>query len=542
MIKRIMAGLVSGQYRLQVACAALLTAFYNGVFFSKLTAAFPLADNFLFVIAVGLVLFLAMSLVFTLLGGKYTTKPLLAAAMVTAASCGYFMSAYGVVIDATMLQNAVETDRAEVMGLINPNFIIRIILLGIVPGVIIWRWKIQYGTFKQEMISKLSVMALILVTGGIIMLLFSASFASFFREYKSVRYYANPIYPFYSVIKYVGDSSGQSVYPDKPEEVSGDAQIVEPYNGSHRPDRELVILVIGESARADRFQLNGYGRETNPRLSAEKDVVTFTHVTSCGTTTSVSVPCMFSILPREEFESDHIYTHENALNVLKREGVNVLWRDNNSSSKGVADHIEYQDFHKPDTNTLCDGECRDEGMLVGLQDYIAKHPTGDILIVLHQFGSHGPEYYKRYPQAHEFFKPTCKTNKLGDCSKEEITNAYDNTIRYTDDFLSKAIGFLKKNDEQFEAAMFYISDHGESLGEGGIYLHGMPYMIAPDEQKHVAAILWTGTYFDVSADLLQSRKDTEFSHDNIYCTLMSMFEVETRDCKPEQSMFFGGVK
>ncbi|MCB0321558.1 MAG: sulfatase-like hydrolase/transferase, partial [Bdellovibrionales bacterium] len=229
---------------------------------------------------------------------------------------------------------------------------------------------------------------------------------------------------------------------------------------------------------------------------------------------------------------------ENALDVLKRHGVNILWRDNNSSSKGVADRVEFQDFRTPDHNPVCDIECRDEGMLFGLEDYIDSHPVGDVLIILHPMGSHGPEYYKRYPAAKEFFRPTCKTNELANCSHEELVNTYDNTIRYTDDFLKKVIDFIDSKYPEQETAMFYIGDHGESLGENGLYLHGMPFMVAPSAQTHVPAMVWTGKNFDFPIESIAKNKLNSYSHDNIYCTLLSVFEVQTSDCKPEDNMFF----
>jgi lipid A ethanolaminephosphotransferase len=168
-------------------------------------------------------------------------------------------------------------------------------------------------------------------------------------------------------------------------------------------------------------------------------------------------------------------------------------------------------------------------MLAGLQDYIDKHAEGDILIVLHQMGSHGPAYYKRYPEAFRVFTPTCESSQLDECSQEEISNAYDNTIVYTDHFLAEVISLLKNNDEHFETAMFYASDHGESLGEGGVYLHGMPYWIAPGSQTAVSMILWFGPNFDdVDAEDVRAVIDTPLTHDNIFHTLLGLFEIHSQ--------------
>jgi lipid A ethanolaminephosphotransferase len=206
-----------------------------------------------------------------------------------------------------------------------------------------------------------------------------------------------------------------------------------------------------------------------------------------------------------------------------------LWRDNNSDSKGVAVRGVYEDFKTSLMNPACDEvECRDEGLLHGLQQHIDAQ-KGDILIVLHQMGNHGPAYYKRYPKAFEHFTPVCRTNDLGSCTSQEIINAYDYAILYTDYLLSKVIDLLKKNDDRFETAMLYVSDHGESLGEYGVYLHGMPYALAPDAQKHVPAVMWIGKHMkhDFRLDGMEERRMRRWSHDNIFSTLLGLFEIET---------------
>jgi lipid A ethanolaminephosphotransferase len=284
---------------------------------------------------------------------------------------------------------------------------------------------------------------------------------------------------------------------------------------------------VGEAGRTDHFSINGYGRQTNPLLEKE-DVISFTDISSCGTTTAVSVPCMFSIYNRQEFDDVKGKNVENVLDVIHHTGASVLWRENNSNSKKVASRVTYEEYRTSKKNTLCeDGECRDEGMLVGLQEYIDSRGKGDIFIVLHQLGSHGPAYYRRYPLRFEKFIPTCTSNQLEECSVEEIVNTYDNTILYTDYFLSKAIALLKNNDKHFATAMVYMSDHGESLGENGVYLHGLPYFFAPRSQKQVASIFWFGQRYRVDREALRQRAGLAYSHDNIFHTLLGMMDIET---------------
>jgi len=238
---------------------------------------------------------------------------------------------------------------------------------------------------------------------------------------------------------------------------------------------------------------------------------------------------MFSHLTREQYSHAKGKNMSNVLDVINHAGVEVLWRDNNSDSKGVADRIDFEDFRDENKNPICDPECRDEGMLIGLQDYINERSEKDILVVLHTMGSHGPAYHKRYPEAFEVFTPACLTNQLNECSDKQINNAYDNTIVYADYVMAKTLELLKNNASDRDTAMFYISDHGESLGEKGVYLHGMPYFMAPQEQIHVPAIMWFDKRFGeaVNAEALGSTVNLTLSHDNLFHTLLGMMRVST---------------
>ncbi len=261
---------------------------------------------------------------------------------------------------------------------------------------------------------------------------------------------------------------------------------------------------------------------------SKESLFNFTNMTSCGTSTAISVPCMFSILGSYDFSTSNADYTENILDILHKAGVNVLWRDNNSSSKGVANRVTAEDYRDPSINPVCDIECRDTGMLEGLQSYIDKQKEGDILIVLHSMGNHGPAYYKRYTKDFEVFKPACQTAQLEDCSVEEINNAYDNAILYTDYFLSQSIQLLKQNSGKFNTALLYASDHGESLGENGVYLHGLPNFIAPEAQTHVPAFLWLSDNFqNVDRSAIRRKADSALSHDNFFHTLLGLFEVKT---------------
>jgi len=293
-------------------------------------------------------------------------------------------------------------------------------------------------------------------------------------------------------------------------------------------DKNILIMVVGETARAKSFHLNGYARNTTPELE-QLDVLSFKNVSSCGTATGISLPCMFSDLSHDNFEVNDAKNRQGLLDALNIAGIQVLWRENNPDCKGICDRIETHEGAVIHMDEFCHkGLCYDEVLLKGLAQYI-KNLKGDAVIVLHAQGSHGPAYYRRYPEKFRQFLPECNTISVQDCTDEEIVNAYDNTILYTDYFLSKVINYLQASPDTKNSAMFYISDHGESLGENGVYLHGLPYYIAPDEQTHVPMIAWFSDGFSENKNLditcLESKLDDTLSHDNMIHSILGLMDV-----------------
>ncbi len=501
--------------------AGFLTLFANLSFFRHLLATFGWSRHTApGLVSSAIVLLCATALLLLAVPGRRLLKAVLSALFLVAATSAYFMDTYGVIIDHGMLTNALMTDAAEVRDLLTPRFFAYILVLGLIPTAVLLRIRIRRTSVRRQLGARLltgsvmGVLAVTLVVGS------GGFFATLVREHKPLRYYANPLTPIYSTVRLV--SANTKAPPGELRQVATDAHIPE------HPDRELVVLVVGETARADRFSLNGYRRETNPELETH-DVISFRNVTACGTSTAVSVPCMFAVETGADFDLDEADRSENVLDVLVRAGVNVIWRDNNSDSKGVAKRIPEQNFRTPETNTVCDEECRDIGMLAGLQAYIDSREDGDILIVLHQMGSHGPAYYKRYPAEWSNFVPECRDSQLAVCSAAELSNAYDNTIRYTDHFLGRVIDLLGANDDEFETVMMYIGDHGESLGENNVYLHGLPNWLAPETQTQVPMIFWMGSsYDDADPTALARLRDRPLSHDNLFHTLLGVFEVRSK--------------
>ncbi|MEA9355985.1 phosphoethanolamine--lipid A transferase [Bacteriovorax sp. PP10] len=534
------------QFKLTLLISILFTLFYNFTFFKKTLAIYPLTlHNAFFLASLVIILTTATNLIFTLLllimnsvlrlfKIKVIYKRFFLVIFFLAMAAAYVMDSYGVVIDDTMLLNIVRTDAKESLDLITYKLLFYTIFLLIMPTILIYKTKIEEQSFKEDVIIRLKTLSISLILVFVMLVANGKFYASFFREQKPLRYYTNPTYWIYSMGKF-----GSSLFknPNKVLQALARESVI----SAHDLDRDLVILVVGETARRDRFSLNGHKNETNPLLKKE-DAISFTNVTSCGTSTAISVPCMFSHFGRTKFSADEANSTENLLDVLSHtKDVSILWRDNNSDSKGVASRVQYEDYKSAATNSICDPECRDEGMLVGLQDYIDKTKEKDILIVLHQMGNHGPAYYKRYPKKFEIFTPVCQTSELEKCTNEEIGNAYDNAILYTDFFLSKVISLLKDNSVKFSTSMFYISDHGESLGENGIYLHGLPYMMAPDVQKEVAMIMWFGGKMAIETDYVSLKKilNAPYSHDNVFHTVLGMMEVESSAYKPELDILHG---
>jgi lipid A ethanolaminephosphotransferase len=307
----------------------------------------------------------------------------------------------------------------------------------------------------------------------------------------------------------------------------------------------VAILVLGETARADNFSLNGYYRDTNPMLSRE-DVISFSNFYSCGTSTAVSVPCMFSHFGEKGYSESKARQSENLLDVLTHAGIRVLWRDNNSGCKGVCGRVEFENMENLNKTEFCsESGCFDEIMLQGLQSYL-DNLDQDAFIVLHQKGSHGPAYYLRYPEPFKVFTPVCESSRLDQCPRQEIVNAYDNSILYTDYFLYKVIVFLKTNSDRFYTAMIYVSDHGESLGENNIYLHGLPYHFAPAEQTHVPFILWLSKGFEETYGIDKTRllkiSDDRHSHDDLFDSVLGLLNIRTKEYDAGQDLFAGAKK
>ncbi|WP_122666483.1 phosphoethanolamine transferase [Pseudomonas viridiflava] len=490
-------------------------------------------------LAFALMLLGVFNITLTGLAFRKTFKPVLIVLFMISAGVAYFMSRYGVLIDAGMLRNFAETNATEVRDLLSPKLFAYLVLLGIVPSFLLWRTPIHYRPLHRELISKTLISVGCAAVIGSVALLNYQGLSSLFRNHHELRLMVVPS-------NYIGASIGylheQVVTAQKPflkigEDATRDSA------WAQRPRKSLTVLVVGESARAENFGILGYNRDTTPQLRAEQGLIAFTDVHSCGTETAVSVPCMFSNMGRKSYDASTARTEEGLLDVLKRAGIEVIWRDNQSGCKGTCDRVTFQDVSNLKDLDLCaNSECRDEILLQGLQNFI-EHLDKDTVLVLHQMGSHGPEYFKRYPKAFEKFTPVCESNALDKCSRDSIVNGYDNTLLYTDHVLASLIDILRRNQANVDTAMIYLSDHGESLGEYNLFLHGTPYMLAPDQQKHVPMMVWfSDTYqqsFALDTACLQQTRNAPLSQDNLFHSMLGLLKVHTHVYDPSLDMFAG---
>jgi len=478
-------------------------------------------------------------------------KPAAVVMLITVASSSYFMLTYGVVIDPSMLANVAQTDAREVRDLLTWPMLAALLFGVVLPGVWLWRQPVQTVNAKPLILRQLGVALLAFVVAmGVFWMTFQ-DIASLTRNHKQLRYMINPFNSVYAVTRLF---VGQATLASQPLQVIGqDAQLAEPVQPVPVPvsvpaiDRApLMVVVLGETARAANFGLGGYARDTTPqlrKLQAQGDLTYFSDVKSCGTSTQASVPCMFSHLGKSDFEGNN-QRFESVLDVLQRAGLAVLWLDNQSGCKGVCERVPNVSTTALKVPEFCkDGECLDEVMLHELPKQLAaldpaKRAKGTV-VVMHQMGSHGPAYYKRSPAELKQFKPECSSHALQNCPPEQIVNAYDNSILYTDHFLAKTVQWLQAQARP--TSLLYVSDHGESLGEKGLYLHGMPYSFAPKEQIHVPMLVWLSKPMQKlrgwNMSCLQAQSAKELTHDNLFHSVLGLSQVKTSLVKPELDIF-----
>ncbi|HTO32055.1 MAG TPA: phosphoethanolamine--lipid A transferase [Pararhizobium sp.] len=515
-----------GSVTLSVIVAVYLVFLTNRTFWAK--AIDYLGIPSFAMVSMGIGLLALFSAVCIAVSVKYLTKPLFILMVMAAAVSSRFMDHFGTIIDVDMIRNAAETTGSEAGHLLTVGFVTDVAIFGIVPSLLIAVVRIQHRPFGQKFRWNLALVLSCLAVFIAVGLANVRTLAATTREHRDLMETLNPVAPIVSAVRYVMASGAEENLVVQP--LGTDAHVVGP-TASGKP--RVTIIVAGETARAENFSLNGYGRMTNPKLAA-RGVRYFSDTSSCGTATAVSLPCMFSVYTRAGYTHQKAMETENLLDVLGHAGVRTEWWDNNTGSKGIASRTAYTSFSDINDPRFCTNhECIDAVHLDRLGSWL-DNVKGDSVLVVHQIGSHGPGYYQRYPDAFRRFTPDCRTPELGNCSHDEIVNAYDNTILYTDHVLSEIIDMLKARQGKMAGAMLYMSDHGESLGEHGLYLHGAPYFIAPSQQTHVPFVLWQSpeARTGIDAACLNAKTSEPQSHDNLFHTVLGMMNIATKAYDP----------
>jgi lipid A ethanolaminephosphotransferase len=471
---------------------------------------------------------------------RRVVRLLLTALVIATALAAWFMRSFAVVLDPTMIQNVMHTDTREVRELINVDMLVWVLLWSVVPVAFIWLVRLQRVPRMRALLARAGCVLAACLVAVLATFTISRDLTSFMRNQREARYLITPGNFLYGFAVNSVRRARESRLPR--EAVGTDAHVAVSFMARGRP--RVLVLVVGETARAANFSLLGYARETNPELE-KLDLTVFSDVKSCGTSTEVSLPCMFSPFGREHYDESRIRQSEGLLDVLARAGYTVKWLDNQSGCKGVCKGagIEYQKLDASVAPDLCsDAECHDAILAYRLGQEL-EQARGNTVFVLHMMGNHGPAYFRRYPEEFRHFVPDCATAELRDCSREEVVNAYDNAILYTDHVLASVIGTLQGNPRPMDSAMIYVSDHGESLGEHGLYLHGIPYAIAPDLQTHVPMLVWLSGYLtdggDVDARCLRDKSHAPLSHDNLFHSVLGLLDVQTSAYSAGHDIFDG---
>ncbi|MCW8327672.1 phosphoethanolamine--lipid A transferase [Photobacterium sp. SDRW27] len=483
-----------------------------------------------FVLSIPLFFLAAFNFIFNLFCWPYFARPFFIVLLIVSSMVSYAMYNYGVIFDYGMIENIFETDTSEATSYLSSYSVVWTTLMGSLPALFIWKvkFKTSYGPMKLVLF-KLISMLVSLVVIAIIAFFFYKDYSSVGRNNSYLKKMIIPTHYVYSAVKYVNNTYFSE--PIEYQQIGLDAKQADSALASSENKPTLFVFVLGETARSQNYELNGYNRPTN-QYTRDLDVISFQDVSSCGTATAVSVPCMFSAMPKRNYSKPIANNQDNFLDIMQRAGISLLWKENDGGDKGVAKHIPMQKIERKEKNEYCNGStCYDMALLDNFENDI-EAMQGNRMLTMHLIGSHGPTYYQRYPEDKRFFTPDCPRSDIENCGVDEIINTYDNTILYTDYVLSETIAKLKKLESRYNTALLYISDHGESLGENGLFLHGTPYSLAPEYQTKVPMMAWFSEGFKQSKHinascLKQAAKQNSYSQDNIFHSMLGIMDVET---------------
>lgn len=514
---------------LLLAAAAFMLATGNATFFARAATVF--AGNPLGLTVFSAIGFSTILFSLALLSVPGLEKPVVAGLLILTAITSYYQDTLGATMDRDMIQNTFDSEWTQTKHLISSDLLKQLFLTGFLPALLVFwpRLRRPRGLWRKLALwvgTTIGAFALFLS------LLYSdfRTYSAVIHDHRDLHWSLQPGAPLAGTFSYAKMR------------LRARNVVLAPYGTDatkgprlRKAGKPVVTIVIaGETSRAASFSLQGYARPTNPEL-ATRPITYFTNVSSCGTATAVSLPCMFSAFTRDTYSYQGGISQENLMDVVMHAGIKVHWFDNDGGHLGVADRVPTTLLYQMDDPESCaKGECEDSIAFKPLRKMLAE-TTEDTVIILHQMGSHGPAYYLRYPPDFEPFAPACQSAAFGDCTPQEIINAYDNTIAYTDFFLASVIDMLGAQDHLI-TSLIYASDHGESLGEGGLYLHGAPYWLAPSEQTHIPMLTWFSesykTAFGLDQACIDAKAGDPLSHDNYFHTVLGMAGIETTVRQP----------
>lgn len=457
----------------------------------------------------------ALVLLFLSLVNTSLIKPFCIILVIANSVALYFLFTYQALFDRTMMGNVLNTRTSEAVEFLHYKLIGFLFAFGFFPTCMIYRTKVD----KSSNLSVLGWMCIIVLSLVLVIYVSSGTWLWFDRYSKQLGGRILPWSYIINTVRHAAHEKSQNV-----------VAVELPVGQIKNQQKMLVMLVIGETARAANFSLFGYDRETNPKLK-DLSIATLANTTACSTYTTASIRCMLS------HSSTNTKQYEPLPNYLKRHNVDVIWRTANWGQP----NIEVDSFQNAGAlQQNCDSdECGFDGVLLtGLRQQIQSSDKQKIFVTLHTKGSHGPAYHLRYPKSFEQFVPVCNSVEFGDCNDESLVNAYDNTILYTDHFLAQSIDLLAQLSD-IPTVMIYISDHGESLGENGLYLHGAPYSIAPNVQKEIPFIVWMSdnfrAHFNINSDDLDNQK--AYGHRHIFHSVLGAFQLDSPVYRSELDIF-----
>lgn len=521
---------------LGLAAWLLLTA--NAAFWRRLWQSLaPLdAGDFALMAGLGAIVLAVLWTLFALFAWPRIARVAWALLLLLAAAAAYFMDTYGLVIDRVAIQSVFETDAREA-GEWASWRMLPYLALALAPLLALTRARLRFAPWPRELASKAVIAGATAAAIALGVALAFQPLSSLARNHRELAHLLNPTGAMRAIYGYTRRALAA---PVRRAPVGADARPGPSWLAPPRP--RTLVLVVGESARAQSFGVLGYGRATTPRLAAS-DAIVFPDVRSCGTSTAVSLPCMFSNLGQARYSDGEARARETLLDVLAHAGLQALWVDNNTGSKHIAWQQEEDFLAASDDATRCNATgCFDEILVDELRRRLAAGAP-PALIVLHQKGSHGPSYFERYPPAFRRFVPTCESNGLEHCTREQIVNTYDNTILYTDHVLGEVMDLLRAHQAGLDSALLYVADHGESTGEHGFFLHGAPGFVAPPEQTRIPMLLWLSAGFGAGTGLdracIAEHAARPYTHDHLFHSVLGLLDVQTRDYDPRLDLAQG---